>query len=87
MRSCSALLWVECVWGQEQRGLGEGSFAGQWVMMKGAQGLVQPQTITPSVVCRRRGVSRPWEAVVPSTGVAPSKEGRAETGEQLAGAC
>lgn len=56
-------------------------------MMKGAQGLVQPQTITPSVVCRRRGVSRPWEAVVPSTGVVPSKEGRAETGEQLAGAC
>lgn len=33
------------------------------------------------------GVSRPWEAVVPSAGVVPSKEGCAETGEQLVGAC
>lgn len=72
--------------------MGGGSFVGRglWAMgttMKGAQQFVQPHNITPSVVCQRSVASRAWEALVPSAGVASSKEGCGEPGEQLVRAC
>lgn len=71
--------------GAEQQGLGGGSFAGR-VCGQWAQQFVQPQNVTPAVLCHSSVPGRCW-GVVPRAGVVPSREGCARTAELLVGAC